>query len=47
MRTLDIRLCTALSLGLPQVDLVADKLTAFGGLDGVLKDMVRIQVPSA
>ena len=24
-----------------------DKLTVFGGLDGVLKDMVRIQVPSA
>jgi hypothetical protein len=24
-----------------------DKLTVFGGLDGVLKDVVRIQVPSA
>jgi hypothetical protein len=24
-----------------------DKLTVFGGLDGVLKDMVRIQVPGA
>lgn len=24
-----------------------DKLTVFGGLDGVLKEMVRIQVPSA
>ena len=23
-----------------------DKLTVFGGLDDVLKDMVRIQVPS-
>jgi len=24
-----------------------DKLTVFGGLEGVLKDVVRIQVPSA
>jgi hypothetical protein len=24
-----------------------DKLTVFGGLDGVLKDVVRIQVPGA
>jgi len=23
-----------------------DKLTVFGGLDGVLKDVVRIQVPT-
>jgi hypothetical protein len=23
-----------------------DKLTVFGGLDGVLKDVVRIQVPA-
>jgi hypothetical protein len=24
-----------------------DKLTVFGGLEGVLKDVVRIQVPGA